>query len=396
MVVNLKYISRVIFLICCLCSLVLFASCSKNEGQNMAAAHQVPVSAITVHSDYVPVAYKYAGLITSENATKIVPQVSGVLLSNNFVEGAPVKRGDILFTIDAKEYSMRVKEASAKVETAKALYLQAHQATERSAKLLAQKFLSEAMSQEIIAKEQEALNNLKQAQAAYEEAKLNLAHCTIRAPIEGTMGRKLIAEGSIVSAGSSVLGILTQLNNLAVDFAISDKDFIDIKNALKAKSSELLVTIIGGNGQTSSASLKLPISVIDPDTGTVKAKALLNSKSNFIPGQFVRLILKGVKEYGIAIEEGSLVQDLKDTYVYAIKPVKMMPKLPAQLLAIKVPVHVLRQLDDRRWLVEADSLHNGEKVLTNGLFTVEGAMAAIAGKLPGVPVKLVKLDGHQQ
>ena len=370
------------------------------------------MSAVTVHSGYIPVIYSYSGVISSENETKIIPQVSGILLHNNIVEGSFVKQGDILFELDSKEYEMRLQEAMAKRALANAVYLQSKKSAERARKLLKQKFLSEAMAEEVTTKEEQAFNNLKQAQASYEEAKLNVDRCKIKAPISGTIGRKLLPQGSFISAGTSILAVLTQLNNLHINFSLSSKDFIDIKEAYNLqnvgkKQIPLEVRIYLNNDRNVEALSMLDFTSpsIDQNTGTVNAQAILkNNNAKFIPGQFVRAELEGIKQFGIAIPEESLVQDVNSSYVYALRQVKLNPTVPPKLLAIRVPVQVIKQLEDRKWLLKVTThdgdnknlaLHDGDKILTKGLFMVEGAMAAIKGKLPGAPVVLTNLDGTE-
>lgn len=407
-----KNIAKYIFLTLLLCNALVVVSCNQQKAKTQPRSHKALVSAVTVHSGYIPVIYSYTGVISSPNETKIIPQVSGILLHNNFAEGSFVKQGDVLFELDSKEYEMRLQESMAKKEAANAVYLQSKKSTERANELLKQKFLSDAMAEEVVTKQKQALNNLKQAQANYEQAKLNLERCKIRAPISGTIGRKLLPDGSFISAGTSVLAVLTQLNNLNINFSFSSKDFIDIKEACALQDSDkkqapLQVRIYSDVDRNIQALAMLDFTspFIDQNTDTVNAQAILNNNNHkFIPGQFVRAELEGIKQFGIDIPEESLVQDVNDSYVYALREVKLNPTAPAQLLAIRVPVQVIKQLENRHWLLKADAnydasknatLYDGDKVLTKGLFMVEGAMAAIKGKLPGAPVVLTNLDGSE-
>lgn len=391
----IKFITLIIWF----CSFSLVVCCSNKHNQDF-NEHKVFVSAITVHSTNVPVIYSYTGVISPANETKIVPQVSGILLNSTAKEGSYVKAGTSLFNIDAKEYEMRFQEALAKKDAAQSMYQQALKASKRAKQLQHQQILSNAMAETVFAKGDEALSNFKQAEINYQQANLNLEYCNIKAPISGTIGEQLMPDGSLVNAGSSILAILTQIDKLYFDFSLSSRDFIDIKHTLSqndiAKSS-LYLKIYANNKKSefTKANLDFTAPSINQTTGTINAKAVLQNNNMFIPGEFVHAELEGVNEYGVAIPEESLVQDETGTYVYVIKEIKLSPKAPAQLLAVKTNVKILKQLENRNWLLENDNALDSAKILTKGLFMVEGAMAKIKGKLPGVPVILTNLDDSE-
>lgn len=399
-------IIKLIVLIIGLLGSSFIAACTQQDKQPHAKApRKVMVSAVTVHSAKVPVTYSYAGLITSANETKIIPQISGILLHSNFQAGSFVTKDTSLFTIDSTEYAAQLQQAAAKKELAEIEYKQAIKSSNRAKILLKQQILSASMAETVFNKSAEALSNLKQAQASYETAKLNLERCNIKAPISGAMGRALMPDGSLVTAGSSVLAVLTQLDKLYFDFSPSSKDFLDIKRSLAqqgVKNNNLYMKIYSNKAKNQFINAKLDFTSpsIDQATDTINARAILNNNGIFIPGEFVRAKLEGVSEYGISIPEEALVQDGSGTYVYVISEQKLNPTAPSQLLAIRTNVEVLKQLENRNWLIkisptENEGLQDGDKILTKGLFMVEGAMAAIKGKMPGVPVVLTNLDGSE-
>lgn len=387
-------------------SVVLLSSCSHNG----AYPHKpVNVSVITVHKTNIPIIYDYIGVVEPVRATEVRAQVSGVLLRHNFQEGSLVKAGDSLFEIDPQQYEAAISEAQAKVSQAQAIYKEANFGSERAQKLLDNHVLSPSVAQQAFAKRSEAQAALTQAEAALAIAKLNLSYTRVSAPIGGIIGNRLISDGSLIAAGTNILTNITQLDPVYINFSFSNEDRAEINAILKnvsdkSKLSNKLETILynpDGEPYPEIGRVDFTSPIIDQNTSTVSARAFVSNKVNkLVPGDFVRLKVTGLTEYGIAIPEESLMQDSIGSYVYVLRKFAINKKVPAMLLAERLDVKVAKQLSDRRWLLKLDNnpsglnqLHDGDQILVKGHFMVQAAMSALAGKLPGVPVLITNLDG---
>lgn len=365
--------------------------------------HSISVRAIPIHKGYVSVPYTYSAIVSAINETEVIPQISGILLEHKFVEGSNVNKGDVLFNIDSQQYAITASQAKAKLQAAQAIYDNAKKSEDRARSLRSKDILSEAEIEQVISKGNQALANLNQAKAIYEEARLNLEHCSVRAPISGTISSQLIPDGTLLAARNSVLAKITQLDNLYVDFSFSEKDYQEIKQFTKVGNLKVKIYSRSGELYDMLGVVDFTSPTIDVDTGTVKARAIVSNKKHLLmPGQFVRVETQGVNEYGFIVPEKSLMQDIKSPYIYVVRSFPKGKNAASSSLAIRINVKVIRQLENRSWLIsvanvngKANDLRDGDMVLTEGHFMVESAAVNIQGKLPGVPVNLLgseKLD----
>lgn len=385
---------------------LLLSSCSHNGDY---PHRSVNVSVVTVHKTNIPVIYDYVGVVEPVKATEVRSQVNGVLLKHNFREGSFVKAGDSLFEIDPKQYEAAVSEAQAKVSQAQAIYKEANLGSDRAQKLLYNHVLSLSVAQQAFAKRSEAQAALTQAEAALTIAKLNLSYTKVKAPISGIIGNRLISDGSLVAAGTNILTNITQLDPVYINFSFSNEDGAEINAILqsfaaKSNRSIRLETVLykpNGEAYPEKGYVDFTSPIIDQNTSTVRARSFVSNKlNNLVPGDFVRLRITGLTEYGIAIPEESLMQDSIGAYVYVLRKFSINKKVPAILLAKRLDVKIAKQLSDRRWLLNLDNkfgnkgqLQDGDQILVKGHFMVQAAMTALAGKLPGVPVLVTNLDG---
>lgn len=385
---------------------IILASCSSNRTNS---PRPVPVSAVTVHHARIPLSYDYMGVVTPIRSAQVQAQVGGLLIRHNFLEGSFVKIGDNLFDIDSQQYEAAIEQAQGKVSQSEAIYKESKSASDRAQKLLDSHVLSSSVAQQTFSKMAESKAALRQAKAALSVAKLNLSYTKVKAPISGIIGRQLISDGSLLAPGSSVLATITQLDPLYIDFSFSSQDLAEIKQTLaqqpKIKQNHLEVTLYHSNGEpyAEKGLVDFTAPTIDENTSTVSARAAVENKDNrLVPGAFIRLKLSGLYVDGIAIPEGALMQDSSGAYVYVLRKISLAKNAPPMLLAIRLNVKIAKQLYDRRWLVKIPTnndakseqqLQSGDQILAAGHFTVQAAMSALAGKLPGVPVLVTNLDG---
>jgi len=363
-------------------ALLLLAGCGK-------AAHPAfvmpprAVTAATVAQEDVPVYIDEIGTCISTNVASIVPQVTGKITEVLFTEGADVKKGDPLITIDPRPYEAALAQAEATlVQDQAKLQLSADQ-LKRSQQLATGNFISQQDLDTLKTSVSTGDALLKADEAAVVNAKLNVEYCHIVAPIDGRLGKKLVDLGNVVSANStSPLVVIEQIDPLYVDFTVAEPDFPEVRRFFAAGPLKVVVSLPDHPEVTREGSLSFVDNTVTPSAGTVQLRATLpNTDRVFWPGQFVnvRLVLQTLKgallvpTQAIQLsQQGPFVFVVKDDSTAALRPIK-----PGQ-----------RQGDRT---VITDGLAPGEKVVVTGqLFLAPGGKVAVvdpaaASGTPGTP-----------
>ncbi|MBD3297009.1 MAG: efflux RND transporter periplasmic adaptor subunit, partial [Candidatus Omnitrophica bacterium] len=177
-----------------------------------------PVStAVSAKAD-VPVFVSSFGDLTSPNDVDIKAQVTGRIEEVNYEQGKRVEKGDLLFTVDPREYAAAVKKAEAELEQAKAQARLEKDLLERNRKLFEKELIAEQAYEEIETSAAEAAATVRLKKAALDMARIDLDHCYIRSPINGLAGKRRVDAGNIVPADTGpVLVNITSMDELYID-----------------------------------------------------------------------------------------------------------------------------------------------------------------------------------
>jgi multidrug efflux system membrane fusion protein len=358
----------------------LAIGCDRQSGAAPAAVARPPsmVVAADVVAQDVPVYLDEIGTCTAREMVSIEPQVSGRITEIHFVDGANLKKGDPLFTIDPRPYEAELDAAVALYEKDKALAANAEAIAARQKQIFQQKLISPADYDQAryTADAQDA--TVKIDAAAIETAKLNLEYCSIVSPIAGRAGRRLVDMGNVVSSSqSSPLLTIQRLDPIYVDFTATEGDLAAVRSNMEQGTLRVLASIPSGSaaeGATSQPSdlaasrqgmLTFLDNTVTNGSGTIKLRATIpNSDHLFWPGQFVqiRLILKTLKSVPL-IPADALQLSQQGTFVYVIDPADntVQPR----------PVKVGQRQGDRGEMIAIESgLAAGEKVVVTGQLTL--------------------------
>ena len=175
-----------------------------------AAAPAVPVSAAQVLQQDVTLWNEFSGRLEAVQRVDVQPRVSGAVQAVHFKEGALVKAGDLLFTVDPAPYVAEVDRAEAQVVAAKARMAYTQSESERATRLWDERAIAQKEYDERVNARREADANLRAAQAALQTAKLNLGYTQVKAPVSGRVGRIEVTVGNLVSSGAGA-PVLTTL-----------------------------------------------------------------------------------------------------------------------------------------------------------------------------------------
>jgi membrane fusion protein (multidrug efflux system) len=304
-------------------------------------------------------------------------RVSGILAKRNFAQGSVVKKGQLLFTLDAAPLQAALAKADAAVTSAQAKLAQAERTLERTKSLGEAKMITQREIDDAIAAEGVARADVASAKAARQEAALNLSYTRIDAPIGGVVGRAEVSEGTLVTGPTMLLASLTQSDPLKVRFSIADTDQMRWRNEVAAGQLKLpsrdafdvQLTLADGSTAPQRGKLLFADARVSPTTGAIEAEAELpNADGALKAGQFVRVRLVGaVRPGAVKVPARAVLEGPQGKYVYIAADGKAQPR----------PVTVGEQLADG-WII-TKGLATGDALIIDG-------MARIF--FPGAPVQL--------
>jgi multidrug efflux system membrane fusion protein len=335
----------------------LLNGCGSSSSQN--ASFERPPAPVTVgvaEQKDVPVYIDAIGTTVAREMVRIQPQLSGRITQIHFTDGVYVKRGAMLFTIDPRPFQAQLNEAEANVAQARAALKLAEIEWERVSNLTD----SRAISKTDIDTRRNAVDvaqaQVQQREAAVQTAKLNLEYCSVRSPIDGRTGQRLIDVGNIVEANTTELLTIQRLDPIYADFTITQDDLTQVQMNMKNESLKAEVRLPDEpEGRTGELTF-LDNSVQDK-TGTVKLRATVpNQDHHFWPGRFVkvRLILNVLRD-AVLVASSAPQQSANGTFVYIVKQ---------DSTAETRPVKVGQQQGD--FVVIEEGIKPGEQVVVDG------------------------------
>ena len=340
---------------------LLMCSCKKDAGFAMPDRPPTPVSATQAIGRDVPVYLDEIGKTTAREYVSIVPQVTGRIMDIHFTDGAELKKGEKLFTIDPRPYQAALDQAKANVTQSTAAANFAKREYERLAHLVE----ANAVSQEDYdtKKNAAALADaaLEGAVAAVETANLNLEYCTVVSPIDGRAGQRVADKGNVVKANEGSLLVIQRLDPIYADFTVAERDLGAVRKNMAEGTLKVQVRLPDDGDQSREGDLTFLDSAVKDASGTVKLRATLkNEDRHFWAGQFVnvRLILK-TKKNAVLVPSVATQVGQKGPFVFVVKAdstADMRPITPGQ-----------RQGD---LIVIEEGVKPGEQVIINGQIAV--------------------------
>ncbi|WP_102959418.1 efflux RND transporter periplasmic adaptor subunit [Mangrovicella endophytica] len=350
-----------------------------------------PPPAVTVEEikpQTVPITLDYAGRVESSREVEVRARVGGILLERSFDEGARVKQGDVLFTIDQKPYQAEVALAEAQLLQAKAQLSQAQRQQQRAAELAKRGATSTANLDDARSATELAEAAVAAGQARLDTANLSLTYATVQAPASGVTSLEQVPEGSLLNNGD-LLTKITQLDPIYVNFAAADTEATMIRQLLETGGNaldQLSVEVLFGDGSTYNQKGRIDFtsSSIDANTGTILSRAVLpNPDQRLLPGQFVRVRINGITlPNTVVIPAEALMQSAQGQFVYTVDE---------KNLAQVAPVKVGRDMQNR--LIVESGLKGGDRIITRGVIkarpnapvTIDNGTATASSGAPADP-----------
>ncbi|MDQ2659329.1 MAG: efflux RND transporter periplasmic adaptor subunit [Verrucomicrobiota bacterium] len=233
----------------------------------------------------VPLYLDEVGTLAAYETVQIQAQISGQITERHFKDGADVKKGDLLFTIDPRPYQAVLESAQADAALNKANL-------KRQEELRAK---SVTTGQDL----DTAQANAQKADAAVDVAKVNLDHCYIKSPIDGRAGLRNVDIGNVVGPGTTPLLTIQGLDPIYTDFSVAEPDVPLVRKYLGGANVKVETDAEDDNVDPRTGSLYFIETAVQPGSGTVKARASTPNPDHALwPGQFVhaRLVLDILKD----------------------------------------------------------------------------------------------------
>ena len=347
------------------------------------ATPPVPVTVVPVAKQNVPVYLTALGTVQALNTVTVNPQVPGQLLSLDFIEGQPVKKGQVLAQIDPRTYQAAYDQAVAKQRQDQALLATAKSNLTRSQDLAAKGYISK-----------QDLDTLRNTAAQYQAAvaadaasirdsQVQLNYTRVISPIDGLAGIRGVDPGNVITTSTAIV-TLTQLHPINVMFTLPEQNLDLVRTAAQdGAGAGLEVAALDKTDAHPIAAggvLKVIDNQIDASTGTFRLKSEFpNTKNELWPGQFVNVrLLVNTVSGGLVIPAQAVQRGPDGDYVYQVQAdstVKMQT------------VVVAGEVGDSHVMV-GSGLKAGDQVVTEGQFRLKPGSKVNAlkpGEVPAAP-----------
>jgi membrane fusion protein, multidrug efflux system len=332
------------------------AACSK---QAPPREQSVPVSVTQVKRVPIPYVVNTNGIAEPIQTVAVEAQVNGILNQVTFSEGQEVRAGQVLFQIDARPYVAVLNQARAQLTRDQAMAENARRDAARYASLVKEGYVTGSQADQAQATALSAAATVAADQAAVQRAALDVANCTIRAPISGRTGSLLVRQGNLVKANSNPpLVVINQIQPILVRFSVPQSQFPDIQRYYRSGNAlQVRAAPSEGTGVPVDGTLAFVDNNVDSTTGTILLKARFSNPEGTIwPGQYMSVALQlYVDPNALTLPAPAVMTGQQGTYVYTVDSTST---------ARQRTVQVARTVDSVA--VIATGLTDGERVVVTG------------------------------
>ncbi|CQI98370.1 efflux RND transporter adaptor subunit AcrA [Yersinia frederiksenii] len=358
-------------------SLVLIGCNDKDAAQ--AHAQQAPeVGIVTLKAAPLNITTELPGRTSAFRVAEVRPQVSGIILKRNYVEGSDVTAGTSLYQIDPATYQAAYDSAKGDLAKAQAAAEIARLTVNRYKPLLGTNYISKQEYDQAVSSAMQANATVLAAKAAVETARINLAYTQVTSPISGRTGKSTVTEGALVTSGqATALTTVQQLDPMYVDVTQSSDEFLRLKKeltdgTLKQENGKAKVRLLLENGAEypEIGTLEFSGVTVDETTGSITIRAIFpNPNETLLPGMFVRARLdEGVRPDALLVPQQGITRNPRGEATAMV--VGADDKIELRTL-------VANQAIGDKWLV-TEGLKAGDRVIVSGLQKIR----------PGVQVKV--------
>jgi multidrug efflux system membrane fusion protein len=376
-----RFAWRPVTLVLCGASLALLVACSRQQVAPQAAPANmaVPVTVATVIQKTVPVEVHAIGNAEAYSSVSVMAQVAGEVEKAYFQQGRDVKAGDLLFTLDRRPFEATLQQLEANLARDQAQLKNAEAQAERMESLYHDGIVSKEQADTFRTNADALAASVRADEAAVKKARIDLAYCTILAPLSGRTGDLLVHPGNIVKANETILVLINQVHPIYVSFSVPEQNLAKIKKFQARGPLAVEALVPGDELPPSKGALTFINNAVDSTTGTIELKASFqNSDNRLWPGQFVNVVLKlSTQPEAVVVPSQAVQTGQSGFYAFVVKP-----DLTAELRTIVPGTTVGAET------VIENGLAPGERVVTDGqLRLYPGAKIEVKTAPQGNPEK---------
>jgi membrane fusion protein, multidrug efflux system len=318
-------------------------------------ARAVPVEVATAAKKTVPVRIEALGSVTPIASVAVKVRIDSEIVGVHFRDGATVKQGDLLFTLDSRALEAQIRQIQAQIEGAQAQLEQAERDVARYNELIAKNATTQVTLNNAKTQANIWRGSVNANTAQLENLNIQLGYCTIRAPISGRASMAAVKIGNFVRQADLVpLATVIQTSPVYVTFSLPQGYLPDLRQALNNESATI-EAIIPGDQRRASGQVTMIENTVDAPTGTVLVRASMPNADELLwPGTLVTVQLTFREEESVAVPSTAVQVSQTGTYVFVVK----------DGAASVQPVTVARVVGSES--VIATGLNGGETVVTNG------------------------------
>ncbi|MFG6467314.1 efflux RND transporter periplasmic adaptor subunit [Roseateles sp. BYS87W] len=356
---------------------VLLAACGQQQGgPGGHAGGPPPVSVAPATQREVQEFDEFTARLEAPDTVEVRARVAGTVEAVRFKEGQVVKKGEPLFTLDARAFKADVARAEAQAAAAKTQAELAKAELARAEKLVSANAVSVQEIDQLRAALRSTESNQKAAEAALVQARLNVEYANVTAPVSGRTSRANVTPGNLVGVGDPVLTTLVSSDKVYAYFDASEATYLKYMRAAKPAATAVQMGLSNETGFPHAGKLDFVDNRLNPATATIRARAVFDNKGGaFTPGLSARIKLGGGSAYtGVVVPDRAITTDQTHKIVLVVGANNIVQPRPVTPGAL---------IDGMRVV---DGLKAGELVIVDGLLRA----------FPGAPVtpQVLKVDAN--
>jgi membrane fusion protein, multidrug efflux system len=317
-----------------------------------AALPQVVVSRPLVHE--VDSRLGFLGQFSAIEQVELRAQVGGTLTGINFKDGDVVHKGNLLFTIDPRPYEIRLAQANAQLDAARARLTLAGRELDRAQALASKSFETEQTVDHRMADKRSAQATIDDAKAQIRDAEFDLEHCQIMAPFTGRIGTHLVSVGNLIAGSraatspTTLLATLVSLDPIYLNFDMSESDFLTFSRSRARLDDGLANKVeIALGDETEFArqgTLDFVDNVLNRSSGTIHARATVPNPDGFLtPGVFARVrLIVGAPAQVFLVPDTAVLPDQSEHIVMTVAPDRTVVRKQVAIGDLRGSLRVIR------------------------------------------------------
>lgn len=332
---------------------------------------------------------EYVGKFEAIEAVEVRPRATGYLTSVHFRDGEFVRKGQLLFTIDAREAQAALAQAQAQLAQAQAAHANAETELARTRALAEQRAASQEELESRTATLRSAAAQVAAARAAVRARELEVGFTRVTAPISGRISERRVDPGNSVAADQTVLTTIVSVDPLHFSFTGSEASLLKYQRNGRgvAEGTPVRVRLADEPEFNRIGRLDFIDNAIDPTAGTIRARAIIPNPDGFLkPGMFGNLRLEASRPYtGLMIPDTAVVADASRRIVYVVDKDGTVQARPVELGPLSNNLRVIRSgiaRNDRVVIGGVQRARPGQKVTARPGRIEEAKLQEVAPSTP--------------